>query len=91
MAHKAKTNKTKTRNNISVGHQYAQANTNNVIKTWDLLQTTGGKDEPKIVFKLFYFNGIYSNSYMLSNMIKIVFSKFEQDEQKSTKLFWLQS
>jgi hypothetical protein len=49
MAHKAKTNKTKTRNNISVGHQYAQANTNNVIKTWDLLQTTGGKDEPKIV------------------------------------------
>jgi hypothetical protein len=27
-----------------------QANTNNVSKTWALLQTTGGKDEPNIVF-----------------------------------------
>ena len=29
---------------------YTQANTNNVNKTWSLLQTTGGKDEPYIVF-----------------------------------------
>ena len=29
---------------------YTQTNTNNVIKTWSLLQTTGGKDEPNIVF-----------------------------------------
>jgi len=29
---------------------YTQANTNNVNKTWSLLQTTGGKDEPNIVF-----------------------------------------
>jgi hypothetical protein len=30
-------------NTICVGHHYAQANTNNVNKTWALLQTTGGK------------------------------------------------
>ena len=33
-----------------VGHHYAQANTNNVNKTWALLQTTGGKDKPNIFF-----------------------------------------
>ena len=38
------------RNSICVGHHYSQANTNNVSKTWALLQTTGGKDEPNIVF-----------------------------------------
>ena len=31
---------------ICAGHHYTQANTNNVNKTWVLLQTTGGKDEP---------------------------------------------
>ena len=37
--------KTKQRlNTICVGHHYAQANTNNVNKTWTLLQETGGKD-----------------------------------------------
>jgi hypothetical protein len=35
-------------NTICVGHHYAQTNTNNVNKTWALLQTTGGKDEPSI-------------------------------------------
>jgi hypothetical protein len=29
------------------GDHYAQASTNNVNKTWALLQTTGSKDEPK--------------------------------------------
>ena len=33
-----------------VGHRYSQANTNIVRKTLVLLQTTGGKDEPNIVF-----------------------------------------
>jgi hypothetical protein len=28
-----------------------QTNTNNVTKTWAHIQTTGGKDEPNIVFK----------------------------------------
>jgi hypothetical protein len=28
----------------------AQTNTNNVNKTWALLRTTGGKDEPKLRF-----------------------------------------
>jgi hypothetical protein len=27
-------------------HHYTQTNTNNVYRTWALLQTTGGKDEP---------------------------------------------
>jgi hypothetical protein len=31
---------------------YMQTNTNNVNKTWALLQTTGGKDEQNIVFFL---------------------------------------
>ena len=34
-----------THNTIYVGHHYPQTNTNNVIKTWAILQTTGGKDE----------------------------------------------
>ena len=34
---------------ICVGHHYARTNTNNVNKTWALLQTTGGKHEPNIV------------------------------------------
>jgi hypothetical protein len=37
-------------NTICVWHHYAQTNTNNVNKIWTLLQTTGGKDEPSIVF-----------------------------------------
>jgi len=40
--------KTKQKHNtICVGHHYAQANTN---KTRTSLPTTGGKDEPNIVF-----------------------------------------
>jgi hypothetical protein len=35
---------------MCVGQYYPQTNTNNVIKTWALLQTIGGKDEPNIVF-----------------------------------------
>ena len=39
--------KTKQRHNtiqnVYVGHHYTQRNTNNVNKTWALLQTTGGK------------------------------------------------
>ena len=41
-AHKTMKNKTKL-NTLFVGHHYAQASTNNVNKTWALLQTTGGK------------------------------------------------
>ena len=29
---------------MCVGHHYMQTNTNNVAKTWALLQTTGGED-----------------------------------------------
>ena len=44
------------KNTIYVEHHYAQANTNNVNKTWALLQTTGCKDEPNIVL-YGYYNG----------------------------------
>jgi hypothetical protein len=46
--YKPNKNKQKT-NTMCVGHHYPHANTNNVNKTWALLQTTGGKDEPTIV------------------------------------------
>jgi len=38
---------TQTHITICVGHHFTQTNTNNVNKTQALLQTTGGKDEPK--------------------------------------------
>jgi len=46
--YKMKTNKNKKHNKIYVGHHYVQKTTNNVNKTWALLQTIGGKDEPNI-------------------------------------------
>jgi hypothetical protein len=43
-------NKQKQKHNtICVGHHYTQENTNNATKTWTLLQTTRGKDEPNTV------------------------------------------
>jgi len=36
-------------------HHYTQTNTNNVNKTRAFLQTTGGRDEPNIVFKKLVF------------------------------------
>ena len=36
-------------NTICAEHHYAQVNTNIVNNTWVLLQTSGNKDEPKIV------------------------------------------
>ena len=38
----------KKHNKLCVGHHYLQASTNNINKT-RVLQTTGGKDEPRIV------------------------------------------
>ena len=35
-------------NTICVGQCYMQTNTNNINKTWTLLQTTGGKDKPNV-------------------------------------------
>jgi hypothetical protein len=50
MVHKTKKDKTKQNHNtICVEHNYAEAHTDNVIKTWTLLKTTEGKDEPNIV------------------------------------------
>ena len=36
---------TKAKNTTYVGNHSTQTNTNNVNKTWSLLQTTGGNDE----------------------------------------------
>jgi hypothetical protein len=44
-----KTKKNKKHNTISVGHHYAQANTNNVNKKLTLLQTTGDRFHAEIV------------------------------------------
>ena len=42
---------------ICVEHHYAQTSTNNVNKTWSLLQITGSKDEANIVnLSTFYWN-----------------------------------
>jgi hypothetical protein len=35
---------------ICAEHHYTQTNTNNVNKTYALLQKTGSKDKPKVVF-----------------------------------------
>ena len=37
-------------NTICVGHHYVETNTNNVNKTWALLQIIRGKDEQNITF-----------------------------------------
>ena len=48
--------KTKQKHNtICVEHHYTQTNKNNENKIWALLQSTGGKDEPNIVFMLNYY------------------------------------
>jgi hypothetical protein len=49
MVHKTKKNKTKTQYNMR-WTPLSETNTNNVNKTWALLQTTGGKDVPNIIF-----------------------------------------
>ena len=42
--------KQKAQHNMCWTPLYAKQTTNNVNKTWALLKTTGGKDEPNIVF-----------------------------------------
>jgi hypothetical protein len=37
-------------NTLCVGNHYTQINTNNLNKTWALLQTTGGKRQTKYCF-----------------------------------------
>jgi hypothetical protein len=53
-------------NTIYVGHHYAQANTNNINKTWTLLQITGGKDKPNIVF----FNAEIAREVIATKIIR---------------------
>jgi hypothetical protein len=53
--HNLKGGKKHTHNTICVCHHYAQANTNNVNKTWALLQTSGGNYETNIVSMQWHF------------------------------------
>ena len=50
--HTYKTKDQETRTSLKPGGEFrcSGTNTNNVNKTWALLQTTGGKDEPNMVF-----------------------------------------
>ena len=48
--HNTKKKQNKQNNTKCVGHQYTQTNTSNINKMCDLLQTSGVKDEPNIVF-----------------------------------------
>jgi hypothetical protein len=58
------TRRKKQKNTTCVGHHCKQTNTNNIKKTWALLQTTGDKDEPNIVFMHKILSDIIS-SYVL--------------------------
>jgi len=55
----------KKHNTICVGHHYTQTNTNNVNKTWALLQTTGKQ------FLLFIGNTL-CYSYIQSSPAKVL-------------------
>ena len=63
-------------NTIYVGHHYMQTNTNNVYKTWALLQTTGGKEEPNTVFIVLENATLTSNleiyQYIKKNQVNIM-------------------
>lgn len=47
---KTKKKKKKKRNTIWLGHHYTQTIRTDVNKTGNLIQITGGKDEPDVVF-----------------------------------------
>jgi hypothetical protein len=57
-------------NTICVGYHYMQTSTNNVNKTWALIQTTGGKDDPNIVFLCGNRNRVWWFVFVLIKFIK---------------------
>ena len=61
-------------NTIFVRQQYTQINTNNVNKTLALLQTTGGKVKPNIVFKRKSYNSF--NTQLALGTGHMIASKF---------------
>ena len=63
--HKTKKNKTKTQHTIC----WTPLHTYNVNKTWALQQTTGGKDEPNIVFLM------RKSHYLSQHLITNYFTK----------------
>jgi hypothetical protein len=76
------------------GHLYMQTNTNNINKTWTLLQTIGGNDEPEIVFmRKSYRTSHHEHSpFLLQNpnieeeqTTKWPKEKVQKEKQRSTK------
>jgi hypothetical protein len=61
-------------NTICVSHHYTQTNTNNVNKTWVLLQTAGGEDDTKGVIRI-----------RISKKNKQHNDQKKKDKQRSTK------
>jgi hypothetical protein len=62
--------KHKKHNTMCVGQYYPQTSTNNVNKTWALLQTTGGKDEPTFTVTIFMYQAQLINTEILNDKIK---------------------
>ena len=52
---------------IYAGYHYTQASTNNVDKTWLLLQTSGGIEEPNNISITFSTWNIYTTSTVYSH------------------------
>ena len=78
-----KTKKTNKKTTQHVLDTTMRKNTNNVNKTWALLKTTGGRDEPKIVFM-----HIVSNVALLSLLSIMLFcSLYRVPYLLSIKLF----
>ena len=58
-----------------------QTNTNNINKTWALLQTTGGKDEPNIVF-------MWKSSFFLRTSNGNTTSKLKDAQMLLREISW---
>ena len=76
-------------NTIYVGHHYSQANTNNVNKTRVLLQTTGRKDEPNIIFMRKLLKGYILLTETQATQCIVCFPSFkvEWDKMPRHRLF----
>ena len=78
------TRRKKKHNTICIRNHYTETNTNNVNKTYDLLQTTGGKEESNIVFMLV-------NYLLISSLDSILYQTVIQFCQSAwqTRLYML--
>ena len=73
------TQDTERRQTKQTAHYYTKTNTNNVNKTWVLLQATGGNDERNIVvmytqisYALKYYSSCYVGVIQLTNSWTVI-------------------